>query len=658
MPHNATFHLTIDAHRRLRGPYTAAGTLLRAIVPDARDRCPDLVRAHEVEIRAVAPDLCDIRAAARETKTQQQTQPPEPTSTELTIPLEPTRIYTHMRTLSIAHGITEFLRDYARIRDVPMSLRIDRVDRADPTDREFVAVLLRRLNPAEVSVVLGAGTDAEVALPAEDSERARLYVEGECTSTDLRLWAAYERMPHEQRALLHDDRAAELEARDEPSFAQGAIPFHRERGTSPDETIAALIQASNFCITMGYYDAAIDFGTRGHAVVQPDTDLSTWWLFTANTATALAALERPEEAEELYDEARRRTESAEVHSEAAYATAMLYTRHHDDESKDHDKALAWINQSIAFTAHAVDPQQRALHTIPQRNAKALIEHHRGHPREALRLLTEDLTSDQPTHQQFRAELHHTRAQIYADLGRLPEAANEYRAAIAALSADPNSPDARSNHHLALGNILRRLDRNQAAIEQYETAIRLSPPFPELYYNRADARIAQGDIDGAIADLCYVLELAPEHADASINLANLFAETGRQAEARDVAAAALLADPEHPQVNCLVARLALDDGESRTARERVAHALTTSPELAEAWALRGTLEFNDGDLAAAAAAFEYSAQLCPDASVLFNLGAAREQAGRRSEALAAYAEALQLAPENENLRNAITRCADA
>ncbi|MBC3841473.1 hypothetical protein GXW82_17855 [Streptacidiphilus sp. 4-A2] len=40
----------MNAHRRLRGPYTAAGTILRAVVPQALERFPDLVAAHVIEI--------------------------------------------------------------------------------------------------------------------------------------------------------------------------------------------------------------------------------------------------------------------------------------------------------------------------------------------------------------------------------------------------------------------------------------------------------------------------------------------------------------------------------------------------------------------------------------------------------------------------------
>ena len=41
----------------------------------------------------------------------------------------------------------------------------------------------------------------------------------------------------------------------------------------------------------------------------------------------------------------------------------------------------------------------------------------------------------------------------------------------------------AEYHFDRAALLRRLDRDDEAMAEYETAMRLSPPFPELYYNR-------------------------------------------------------------------------------------------------------------------------------------------------------------------------------
>lgn len=658
----------IDAHRRLRGPYTAAGTLMRDLVPDALARNPELVRAHELEILSVAPELGKLVEATRETLTS------------LAVPAERTRFYSRLRTLRLAHGLTEFLRDYARTLGGPLSLVIDRIDQADQTDRELVSVLLRRIDPAELTIVVGTGETAAADTPLgkalaryarevpcraadmdtdvdnDDLDLARRYVADECTNPHSSPRSAYERLPQLVRATLHDERAAELEARGEPSLALGAIPFHLAHGSDPVRAVKALRHAIDTCIDMGYYEATIELGVRGREFVDGTADLDSWWIFTTKMTTSLAALGRADEAEGLYDEARALTDDPGVHRQAAYATAMLYTRHHRDEQKNHRKAMGLINESIAFSRQLSDPQERAFNTVFNRNGKALIVGHLGRPEEALRLVTEgldllDAELDRGEHQLHRSVLRYNRAQVYAGLGRLEEAVADY---LAVIEQDPNYPE----YHFDLGNLLRRQGRPDEAVAQYETAMRLSPPFPELYYNRADARMALGDLEGAIADFRYVLEIDPEYVDASVNLAGLLADLDRVDEAEDVARAGLELSPDHPHLNCAAARLALDANEPEAARAAIARAMAGDPIPTEAWALRGTLAFHDGDLPGAAEAFARAAELLPDAAVFYNLGAALEQSGERDRALAAYSSAFQLDPEDDDARSAIARCSSA
>jgi tetratricopeptide (TPR) repeat protein len=643
----------VDAHRRLRGPYTAAGTLLRAVVPDALARFPELVRAHDVEILTAAPELRAVVDATHETLTS------------LAVPEERTRFYSRLRTLRLAHGMTEFLRDYVRAAGTgAVSIVLERVDDADQTDRELVSVLVRRLDPAEITLVLGFRADPDpesplgralarharrdeiataAVLPHLPAEPARHYVGTECTAVDPRLREAYRSLPADERAALHDERAGQLAALGEKSLTLGAIPYHLERGSDPARGVAALRDALNYCIDMGFYEATVDFGVRGRAAVDWSADPAAWWVFTTKMTTSLAALGRPEQAEDLYDEARAFSELASVHMQAAYATAMLYTRHHDEARQDHRKALGWINQAIAFATAIDDPDSRAVNTVFHRNGRALIEAHLGRPEEALRLVAEglallDAELDPDKHRLHRSVLRYNRAQVYAGLGRLDEAVTDYTDVIA---EDPNY----SEYHFDLGNLLRRLGRDREAMAEYETAMRLSPPFPELYYNRGDLRAALGDPAGAVADFRYVLEIDPEYVDAHLNLGGLLADHGDPAAAEQAVAAGLAVAPDNPHLHCLVARLALEAGDPAAAEKAVQRALAADPAPAEAWALRGTLAYQDGDLAAAAEAFAGSAYLKPDPAVLFNLGAVHQELGRWEQAVNAYGAALELDPDD-------------
>ena len=124
----------VDAHRRHRGPYTAAGVVLRTLMPQMLASRPELVHAHDIEVLSVAPELRATVPATRETLTS------------LAVPKERTRFYSRLRTLRMAHGLTELLRDYLRSAGGPArKLVVDNVHEADHTDKELIAVLLRQI---------------------------------------------------------------------------------------------------------------------------------------------------------------------------------------------------------------------------------------------------------------------------------------------------------------------------------------------------------------------------------------------------------------------------------------------------------------------------------------------------------------------------------
>lgn len=662
---------SIDGHRRLRGPYTAAGTLMRAIVPDALQRFPDLVAAHSVEILTVAPELRGTVPATHETLTS------------LAVPTERTRFYSRMRTLRLAHGMTEFIRDYVlSSRRGPVSLVVDRLDQADPTDQELVSILVRRLGPALVTLVVGVGEELDQELPLaaalsrhtrrHESSRAgepvaasgadvyhlaRRYVAGECTDVGVDavpLRAAYEGLDAAQRAKLHDERAEQLAALGEKSLELGAIPFHREHGSDVALATTALRTGLDYCVDMGFYEATVDFGRRGRALIDWRAQREHWWAFTTKMTTSLAALSRPEEAEALYDEARAFTDDPLVHMQAAYATSMLYTRHHDESRKNHQTALGWINAAIALSGLLPDEKARAFNTVFHRNGKALIENHLRRPEEALTLVSEGLDLlerelDPEAHRLHRSVLRYNRAQVFAAIGKLDEAIADYTAVI---DEDPNYAE----YHFDLGGLLHRLGRDEEAIAEYETAMRLSPPFPELYYNRGDVRAGLGDLDGAIADFRYVLELDPEYTDAYVNLAGLLADIGGSgtadlgdpaagADAAAVVAEGLTVAPDNPHLHCLEGRLHLESGRLSEARSALNRALAVDPALAEGWALLGMLCYTEGNRTEAVAALSRALELNPTSAAYFNRGAMHEEAEEWEPAVADFTAAIDLDPQD-------------
>lgn len=383
---------TVDAHRRLRGPYSAAGALMRDIFPDLKRNCPELVQRHNIELLSTAPELTG--------------QVPDPWhSLEWTVaPTERTRYYSRLHTRNLANGLAELLRDYlASLGAEQRCLIINNAQDADAADQEFIAVLLRRSDLRQLAVVVCTGVldlvdppgeidlsladtltehaqlveaaarpPAIVSIPAADAARA--FVESDCTSDDPSLYAAWSSLSPRDREVLHDRRRTELVACGEFSLELGAIPYHAEHGSDPHGVgVATLLRALDHCHNIGLYQAAVDYGLRGRKLTSLSLEPDSWWHFTKLCSVSMASLGRADEAEAIYRDAQAATTDPSVQMEMSYGTAMLYARHYPEGARDYTRARAWMNLTIAIASLLGEPKERAFQSVFARNGLALVE---------------------------------------------------------------------------------------------------------------------------------------------------------------------------------------------------------------------------------------------------------------------------------------------
>ncbi|MGW0753906.1 tetratricopeptide repeat protein [Streptomyces sp. NPDC002587] len=648
----------VDAHRRLRGPYTAAGTLLRAVAPEALRRRPALADRHYIELQESTPELKPLVPAITRALEQQSAAPGE-------VSRYPARLHS----LRVSHGLVDFLLTaLADTGDGPRTLIVENVQHADATDQEFLAAALRRIPAALLTIVVCTGTEEpvdppgtlSVSLPAAlgayttritgaapapapvpdaltGPAAARRYVDADGVDDDPGPLAAYEGLPPAERAALHDRRAAELAERaeaGESSLRLGALPYHLMRGGDPGGAgLDALRWALNRCKYLGFYHAAAELGEAGRRAVDPAERPDLWWIFIRETGVCLAAAGRPDESAVLQEEARTATIDPAHHMKLAYEIGMLYARHYPEERRDERKARAWVNQAIAIADLLPDPKERAFYSVFNRNGLALVEVRAKRPDEALRLLDEGMErldrelglGERTWH---RVGLRYNRAQVNGMSGRLEAALEDYAEI---MDADNDFAD----HYFNRGNILRKLGRTEEAIADYETALALEPPFPEAYYNRGDARMELGDARGALADFDRTLELDPGHIEALLGRAGVLDDLGETQAALESATAGIALAPDHPHLLCLQGRLLAEAGRPAEAARAVEAALRSDPELAEAWAVRAELAYAAGDLAAAAADFDRAVELADRPEFRFNRAVVHEAAGRFTEAAADF-----------------------
>ncbi|HEX6467734.1 MAG TPA: tetratricopeptide repeat protein [Streptosporangiaceae bacterium] len=653
--------ISVDCHRRLRGPFTGLGGVLRALVPRLAGRAPALVNAHAFEILSVAPEL------------RAHVDPPPRTLTEMSEKDERTRLYAPRQTRRLAHGAIDLLVAAATPELLgPLTLSFANADGADPTDQEFLALLLRRTRESGIRVIVHTaaaeppGLPDELAAALRDRARrarrarsgrevdaapdrragrtpgglVRAFVAGDGVSADPRELAAYADAAPEVRAALHDERAAELARDGEWSLRLGAIPYHLERGGDHAAAVAALRAALDHCLLRGFYHAAIDYGLRGRAITDPDTDLDDYWYLSARTALAYSTMRMVAEAEPLDLEVRRRCAVPTAHMVTGYALAMMYTRHLAPELRDHGKAREYINNAIAIATLWPDPTERAFHTVFNRNGLALVEMHSGNLAEALRLVTDGLARlerelDTGDYRLHRSVLLHNRANVLLRLGRLDEALADFSAVI---EMDPYYPE----YHRDRAGVRRQLGDHAGALHDYDTAVSLSLPFWELQYNRGVLRAEAGDLAGAIADFSRVVELEPGELEPWISLVSLLLETGDLAAARKRTDQALREHPGDPQLLCVSGQVALEAGDADRAKVDFELALGGDQRSVVALAGRAMLAFQRGDIGAAVADLSLAIEVLPDdPDLLYNRGRAHQELRDWAAAVADFTSALAL-----------------
>ena len=657
--------IAVNCHRRLRGPFTGLGEVLRRLVPDAYAVAPELVESHRVAILCAAPELEPLIGSA------------PPTLTENAGPEERTRWYSPLRTRRFSHHLVEFLAAYAVLRyDGTLFLEFDTLQEADHTDAEFLAIALRRLDPDRVRLVVG--TDTATALIPElvtalgayavrveapelhrgqasgtgrnDSDRgepaalARAFVDSDCVSDVPGELEAYQDLEPAVRARLHDLRADRLERREEFSLHLGAIPYHRLHGADPVRTAwPALVRAEMHCMDIGYYHAVLEYIEEMAGlldVAPPDHDLGGDHHVATRRGQILSLLGRPEDALAAYVRALSQTTGARQTMALHYNIGMLHTRFDRPERKDHTLAKAHLNTSIAMASQIAEPGLRAFYTVFMSNGLALAELHLAQLSSALELVDGGLARldrelQGHLHALHRSVLRHNRAQLLMALGRQDEALNDYDELVV---LDPHYPE----YYFDRGNARYQVGDVAGALADYEHTMTLSPPFPELFHNRGDLRAAGGDADGAIADFSYVLELEPDWLESRIALGALLLEIGAVDAGAELIEAGLALHPENPRLLCLLGEASIAIGDTAAAHSALERALAADPAMHQALAVRATLYFGDHRFDDALADLDRALDLAGgDPDLLYNRGYVNEAAGQQAEAVRDYTRALEL-----------------
>lgn len=647
--------LVVRCHQRLRGPYTGVDTVLRAVLPEAQQRWPDLVGHHHVELLYGMPELAQLIG-------------PGPRTLADDAPFkERTRFYGSGMIRCMSQGVVTFLLEYARLvhaeTGAAFEVAFEEVHAAESTTLELLALLVRRADPRLLRVVVSGTAEAlpdelqsalasattlrapsspadEPLPPQQDPlEWAAAYVNSDCTDDDPRAVRGYREADPQAVAELHDKRAEALEPGATWGMRMGAIAYHRERGGDrAGAGRAALLEAQRHAVATGFSAVVVDLGLRGRGVTDPGTHEHDYWEFTREAASACIPIGRLEQSLELYQDLLRRFTDPKVHMMTSYAIAMLHTRFL--QPRDHELAVQWQHNAVAIAGLLPDPAERLTFSVFHDNGLALVEMHRGNRQHALDLvesciarLDERLDDDQWV--LHRSQLLYNRARLLASLGRLDEAQADYTRLV---DLDPYYTDYLSER----ARIHRERGDFEAALADYDRAVRMAPPFPELYYNRGTARAETGDDRGALHDFGYVLEMEPLDLATRVARAELLLEAGDLDGAEADADAGLVLHPGEVQLLCLKGIVLLQREDFQQAVAAFDAVLEQDPHYPAALINRAVAHYHRARHGLAVADLSAALDVVgDDPDVLLNRGIAHLADGRTDLARADFEHALTL-----------------
>jgi protein O-mannosyl-transferase len=200
-------------------------------------------------------------------------------------------------------------------------------------------------------------------------------------------------------------------------------------------------------------------------------------------------------------------------------------------------------------------------------------------------------------------------------------------------------------YAVLGNEFADQHQPQAAIEQCERALAISPDYPEAHNTLGNVYAQQGKLDEAIAHYRQAAE-DKSYADPRNGMANVLNQQGRFAEAEAQCREALRLSPMHLSAMFCLATALHSQGKLDEAADCYRHLIALNPVLASPHANLGKVLVTSGKADEAISELSLALNLRPeDADTRTILGVTLLSKNRVDEAAAQFLEAARLQPGN-------------
>ncbi|GAA3220233.1 tetratricopeptide repeat protein [Nonomuraea helvata] len=590
--------LHVDCHAHRIYPYVGCNALMNLLLPRIRRECPDLIRQFARSIVTLAPDS---HAIVLEAAPDLAPIIGEPGEIPFTADGRDEGLHHRTRTTWLAHAMVEFLR--LCWRDGERVVFIN-VDHADPLQREFLDILIRRIRPDQARIVLqGHGPSPGPDVVSPDA---------------------------------HAERAVELLRLGRRSLELTLVPYHFERSSAePGRIVEALSEAARYYSVVGFYEIAMRLA-RAALLHSPRDGLVEGRMHRV-VITSLMMLGRLREAEALCVELQQRNTNPVTLLNCANVRALMHARLHSPQERDYEIGARQLEECLRHLRDVPECLDPVANTIfVDTNLRALLELRAGRPDKSMRLLRaglRDLKRDCP-------DLYSSEAALYfQNVGRLHYRARRYALAAEAFSEalehEPLSPES----YFERGNSWRAAGDHVQAVRDYELAVVAGPAYPQIHFNAALSYASMSRDEEAVAEYGKALELDPAYVDALLNRANLHYARGRFLEAGQDVRRGLALSPGHPGLLCTLGLLELRDRDHRAALAAFTAALAARPAMTEALINRASTWFDLGHAEQAIKDLTRALSIRPDATAYFNRGLIHQFMGRWQEAIDDYDRAL-------------------
>jgi tetratricopeptide (TPR) repeat protein len=255
--------------------------------------------------------------------------------------------------------------------------------------------------------------------------------------------------------------------------------------------------------------------------------------------------------------------------------------------------------------------------------------------------------ESPHSSQHYASVHSTIGILFSQQGRLDDAADQFRRALA---LDPSHAEACNN----LGNILLQQGKLEEAVECYRKALQMRPKYADAQNNLGLVLLQKGRLDEAIGHFHAALDLRPSYADAENNLGYALLQRGRFPEAQRHFEASVKLNPGIGQAHHNLALTLFQQGRVAEAVARYEIAIKTNPQQLGslnnlAWILSTSPDasLRDGMRALEAAQQANTLSGGRDPIILHTLAAALAESGQFTEAAEFARKALDGASASGN-----------